>query len=257
MSNDLIRVFEVPTIVFALLTAGRILRGGLHRCYPCLFAYLLFLVPYNIAPLTMDLASKAYFREWVLAEPALWLLEILAVRELCGMMLKRYRGLCTLGRWAIYGAVGLSSAASLASLIPRIPNAISQRSRLLAYLYAGDRGINLALGIFLVLMILLVRRYPVPLNRNVLVNMALFTAQFFSTTLAALLRTVFDLRIGQGLDLGLSAIDLASLVIWFFVLTPAGEKVEVELVHLRPNDELRVLERLDQINRLVLRLAEF
>jgi hypothetical protein len=257
MSNAaLTRVFEILAMIFALLTAVRMFRCGLHRRYPCLFAYLVFLVAYNIGPVTMNLASRAYFWVWVISEPVLWTFEILVVRELCGLMLERYKGLSTLGRWAIYGAVVLSSAVSVASLIPRMPNALTRRSALLTYLYGCDRGINLALGIFLLLMLLFVRRYPVPLNRNVVLNTALFTAQFFSTTLAVLLRTVFDLRLGHTLDVGLCVLDLASLIIWCFVLTPAGEQQHVELMHFRPGTESRILERLDQINRLMLRVAE-
>jgi len=256
MNYALIRVFEIQTMVVASLTAGRLFHCGLHRRYPCLFAYLLFEVPEILAPLTMDLRSRAYFWEWVISEPLQWIFEILVVRELCGLVLERYKGLRTLGRWAIYGAVALSSAVSLASLIPRIPSTLYRRSRLLPWFTGGERGVHFALGIFLLLMLLLVRRYPAPLNRNVVANMALFTAQFFSATLAALLRTVFDLQIWFGLDVVLAAFDLASLIVWFFILSPAGEKEQVELGRFRPEVEVRILERLDQINRLVLRIAE-
>jgi hypothetical protein len=59
------------------------------------------------------------------------------------------------------------------------------------------------------------------------------------------------------MDVGLTAAAAASLIVWFFALTPEGEKDRLELVHFRPEDEVRILQRLDQINRLVLRLPSY
>jgi hypothetical protein len=245
---------ELVAGVFAALTSVRMWRSGLHRRYPFLFAYLVFQVPYSIWPAIMDIHSRGYFWVWVFSEPVSWIFEIAVVRELCGLVLERYRGLCSLGRWSMYGSVALSAAISLASLLPRIPSALTQRSRLLFYWYGGDRGVHLALAIFLLLMLLLASRYPVPLNRNVVLNAAMFTALFFGGTLASLLRTIFDLRAGHGLDVALTASSAASLIAWFFTLTPEGERDRVELAHFRPEDEARILQRLDQIDRFVLRL---
>jgi hypothetical protein len=254
-SRALIDFLEILSTICALLTAVRMFRSGLRRRYPCLFTYLVFLVPFSFCPAVMDRRSVAYFWFWVCTDPVEWLFEVLVVRELCGLVLERYQGLRSLGRWTIYGGIGLSIAISLASLMPRIPVAVTRRSRLLFYCYGGDRGIDLALGIFLLLMILLASRYPVPLKRNLVVNAALFTLRFFATTFVALLRIVFDRRVGPPLDAGLTALSAATLVAWCFILTPKGEKDQVELARYRHEDEIRILERLDQINQWVLRLA--
>jgi len=101
---------------------------------------------------------------------------------------------------------------------------------------------------------LLASRYPMPLNRNVLLNAAMFTILFFANTLASLLHTVFDVRVAIAVDVVLTALSVVSVIVWFFALTMKGEKERIELVHYRPEDEVRILQRLDQINRLVLRL---
>ena len=231
-------------------------RSELHRAYPFLFAYLVFLAPDSLGPLVMDLRSRAYFRFWLITEPINWAFEILVVRELCGLVLARYKGLCSLGRWTMYAGIAISGAISLASMLPRIPDALSHRSRLLFYWYGADRGINFALGIFLILMVLAASRYPVPVSRNVVLNASVFTAVFLSSTLASLLRTVFDFRVSSQTNVMLTAVNAASLAVWLFVLTPKGEEIRVELAHFHPEHETRILQRLDQINRLVLRLAE-
>jgi hypothetical protein len=256
-SHALISSIEVVTAIFAALTAVRMHRSGLHRHYPCLFSYLLFQVPFSIPPATMDLGSPTYFWFWLITEPIDWMFKILVVRELCGLVLERFRGLCSLGRWSMYGGVALSAAISLATLLPRIPSAVTHRSRLLFYWYGGERGINLALAIFLLLMMLLASRCPVPINRNVVLNAVMFTVLFFGNTLGSLLRTIFDLRVAVVMDVGLTAAAASSLIVWFFALTPEGEKDRLELAHFRPEDEVRILQRLDQINRLVLRLPSY
>jgi hypothetical protein len=253
-SNAVISGFEVVAAVFAALTAVRMRRSGLHNRYPFLFAYLMLQVLCSIPPATMNLASRGYFWYWMTIEPISWIIEILVVRELCGLVLERYRGLCSLGHWSMYGGVALAAAISLATLLPRIPVAMTHRSKLMFYCAAGNRGIHLALAIFLLLMMLLASRYPIPLNRNVVLNAAMFTALFFGNTLESLLLTVFDLRIAAAMDVGLTASTVVSLIVWFFALTPAGENDRMELGHFRPEDEARILHRLDQINRLVLQL---
>ena len=253
-SGTLISGIEVVAGVFAALTAVRMRRSGLYRRYPFLFAYLLFQAPFSITPAIMNLASRAYFWYWEISTPIEWMIEILVVRELCGLVLERFRGLASLGRWSMYAGVALAAAISLATLLPRIPNAVTHRSRMLFYWFAGDRGIHLALAIFLLLMMLLASRYPVPLSRNVVLNAVMFTALFLGNTLGALLRTLFDFRVAVAMNIGLTASTGVSLIVWFFALTPKGEKKRIELAHFRPEDEARILHRLDQINRLVLQL---
>lgn len=252
----LISALEVVSAVFAALTAARMYRSGLRRRYPYLFAYMVFLVPISIWPAVSNMESVVYFWFWVISEPIGWLFEILVVREFCGLALERYRGLRSVGRWGMYGGVALSAAISLASMLPRIPYTITHRSRLLFYLYGADRGIHLAMGIFLLLMMAMASRYPVPLSRNIVVNAAIFTGLFFSNTLSALLQIVFDRRAGHAADIWLTGAAAASLIVWFFLLTPKGEEVRMELAHFGSEDESRMLQRLDRINRFVLRLAE-
>lgn len=248
--------FELLSGLFAALTVARMRRWKLHLRYPFLFWYLVFMVPYSIWPAIMDRRSHAYFWLWVVSEPLNWIFEVLVVRELCGLALERFRGLCSLGRWAMYAGIAVSALVSVLSLIPKIPSALSQRSQLLYYWYAGDRGINLSLGVFLLLMALLASRYPVPLRRNIVLNATMFTVLFFGSTLVSVLRSVFDFRVDTVVNIVLTGMSAASLVIWFFYLTPAGEEDQMAFAHFRTADEARILQLLEQINRTVLRLAQ-
>ncbi len=247
--------FEAVSALFAALAAVRMLGFGLHSRYRFLFAYLLFLVPYSAWPTMLDIRSPAYYYTWLYSEPLNWVFQVLVVRELYGLVLERYRGLCTLGRWLMYAGIAISGAISLATLLPHIHNELNRRSHVLSYVEGCERGIYLALAILLILMLILVSRYPVPLSRNVLVNTAIFTVLFFSNSLVALLYTMFDRHIAPTLAVGMSGVEVTALAAWFFLLTPRGEEIRVELVHLQPEREKNVLRHLDDLNRLVLNLG--
>jgi hypothetical protein len=253
----LTKAFEVCSVLLATLAAIRMQQTGLHRRYRFLFAYLVFLAPFSFWPIVLNIRSVLYFRLWIATEPMNWVFEILVVRELCGLVLERYKGLCSLGRWAMYAGMGISAAVSFASLLPRIASAMPERSRILFYTMGAGRGVNFALAIFLLLMMILGSRYPVPLSRNVVLNAVIFTLLFLSNTFAALVHTLFDRRTSPLVDCCLMAIGAASLAVWLFYLTPEGETAQVEIAHLRPEHEERLLARLDDLNALVLRVAEF
>ena len=248
-------VFEALSVVFAALASARMWISGLHVRYRYLFAYLVFLVPYSVWPILLDIHSKIYFRVWLATEPLNWIFEILVVRELCGLVLERYQGLCTLGRWAMYAGMALSAAISFATLLPRISTTMPQRSLLLFYVAGANRGVNLALAVFLLLMMTLGSRFPLPLSRNVVLSAVLFTLLFLSNTMAMLIHTLFDRSTSPLVDTGLMAVSAASLAILFLALSSDGEAVQVELAHLRPDLEARLLTTLEDLNAMVLRIS--
>jgi hypothetical protein len=244
--------FTVLTVVGSLLTVLRIWRSGLAVKYPWLTAYLIFLVPDTAAPLLMDMRSGAYYHFWMISEPMTWILEALLIRELCKSVLAQYPGLYTMGRWLMCGGILLSTGTSLLALQARFQSTVSARSRLLALGIAGDRGVNLALAVFLLLMLFLVSRYPVPLSRNVLLNTAIFSVFFLSNTLGATLHWIFDLRLSLSIDASLAATSCICSFVWLVYLTPAGEILIHPWRHVSDDQERHLLGQLDMLNRMLL-----
>ena len=243
------KLLDIVTLLASLLTALRILKSGLSKRYPVLTIYLLYMAPYLAGPLILDLKSLTYYNFWRASEPLLWLLEILLVGELCSAVLVQYEGIRTMGRWMIYGGMVVSIAISLLSLLPKFRSALSERSRTLATFTGISRGVNLALAIFLLVMLFLVSRYPVRLSRNVLLNTGVFTLFFLCNTLNAILSTVFDLRLGLKAAVLLESLSCLSVIAWLLFLTPAGEKVENHWPHFSPDHEKHLLDQLEAINR--------
>ncbi len=214
------------------LTAAKLLFTGLHRRYRVFFWYFCFRVVNGLWPFFFDIKSNIYFKLWALTEPVSLLFYLLVVLELCKLVLERHRGLYTLGRWAIGLGMAASVTLSFLSLLPKITPATPQRSRVMGYLLASDRGVTFCLAIFLLLMLFLLSRYPVPLSRNVILHAAIYTIFFLSNTLNLIFSSVFGLRLYRAVDIGLMGVSTACALAWAFLLTPKGEEVRMTIPHL-------------------------
>ena len=84
------------------LTVANLYRNGLWRKYPIFFTYFVLRVPNFVWPLMVSTASRTYYWLWLITEPVFVIFYVLVVAELYRLILERYRGLETMGRWAIY-----------------------------------------------------------------------------------------------------------------------------------------------------------
>jgi hypothetical protein len=249
--STLLGILQSAIAVAGGLTAFRLWHTGLYRRYPVLFSYMTFAAAYSVVPVLVDTRRVTYFWIWIVSEPIQWGLDILVVRELCQVVLEKYPGLVTLGRWGMYTGLVVAAFLSFLSLLPHINSTMPARSRRVAYWVATGRGVTFALAIFLILMLFALSRYPVHLSRNVILNAVLFTLVFLSDSLEAILRTIFDTHMNPWLAAGVSAAETAWLLIWFFRLSPEGEHTQFDWIHFGPEYEKRVLRRLDTLNRIV------
>jgi hypothetical protein len=254
-SPALLRFLELILLVASALVALKLYRTGLYRLYPVFFAYFIFRVPNNIWPLLLDIRSLEYLKVWIVADVIALTFYILLVRELYRLVLEKYKGLYTLGRWAMYLAMALSVAISAVSLLAKIKPNAPQRSVVLTYVYAADRGINTALVIFIVLLLLFLSRYPVRLSRNVRVYAVIYSIFFLSNTFQLLMRALFGLHMADAFEVvHLSVATLCELA-WLLLLTPEGAKTASVPTALGPQYEHRLLTQLDSLNAALLKVG--
>jgi len=253
---SLVFVFVLASLIGVILTAFKLHHNGLYKRYRIFFAYLLFRIPYTLAGLVMNTGSNTYLYFWVLTIPITWAFYILVVRELCGLVLERYTGLKTLGRWFMYLATVVSLSLSVLSLLPRLTPATPQRSRILYYIIGIDRGVTLSLAIFLIMMVFLLSRYPVRLSRNVVVYVVVYTVFFLSSSMTMLLKSVFGLKIYAAIDTGFMALASACGFAWFWLLSVSGEESMVSLPHINAEQEQHLLSQLDSLNQTLLKAAK-
>jgi hypothetical protein len=256
-SAALIRLLEFLILAACLLTSIKLTYNGLYRRYRALFAYLIFRFFYTGALLFgfRSTQSTSYLWFFTLTEPAIWIFYVLVVIELYSLVLEKHRGLYTLGRWVLYGGLSLSLFISGLALLPELSGGAPQRSRILPYYMAIERGVDFSLLIFLFLILLWLTRYPVPLSRNVLVHSVAYTFLFLSNTAGLLVRVILGFTLTGPVSTLFLGIGAVCILIWLIFLTPRGEEVRVNLPNFGPEHEKRILSQLEALNKTLLKVS--
>src|ERR1039458_3824115 len=213
----LVSCLQAVLLVGSMLMVLMLYRTGLYRRYPIFFAFFIFRIPNGIWPLFLVVSSPLYQRIWVLTEPIGLGFYILMVVELFKLVLEKYKGLYTLGRWALYVSLAISVSISAISLLPRITPSLPQQSKIIFYVLAAERGIQTGLALFIILILCFLSLFPVKLSRNVRVHALVFSIFFLSNTFMLLMKTLFGMRLWQEVNtilLGISAASERKSVMW-------------------------------------------
>ena len=256
-SAEIVNAFEFVALAGCGLAAIKLGWTGLYRRYRVLFSYLVFRL-LNLAIVLFwfsDPHSPGYQLEYLITQPLGWLLSVLMVLELYSLILEKYRGLSSLGRWVQYAGLSISIAISIITLLPKIHGAAAQKSQMLTYYYAVERGLDCSMFVFLILILLWLTRYPVPLSRNVLVHSIIYSALFLSSSLLTLLMVFLGLRLSQTLNTVLLGVYAGCMLAWFFGLSVKGEEVRVSIPHFTPEQEKRILYQLEALNGTLLKIS--
>jgi len=253
--HTLVLFIQAISLAACTLLAVKLYKTGLYRRYQAFFWYFIFRVVNGIWPLFLDLKSDAYFYFWIASSPLTLVFYVWVVFELCRLVLEKHRGLYSLGRWAMAVGMVVSVTLSILSLLPKLATATRPQSKYLGYFYATDRGVTFALAIFLLLMMFLLSRYPVPLSRNVILHATLYTLFFLSNTLNVILNSVFGIHLYTVIDMGLMVISTGCVVSWLLFFNPNGEEVRIRMPHFGIEHEERLLFQLDALNSTLLKVA--
>src|SRR5580698_2075358 len=206
---------QIFSLLGSALLALKLFQTGLWHRYRVFFWFFCVQVADSLWPLFFkSTASLTYLHVWMLTQPVLWIFHILLVAELYRLILEGHRGIYSLGRWAMYGAVVIAACISILSLLPHLKPTITQQSRGLGLEFATNRGIDFALAIFLLLILLFLSRFPIKLSRNVVVHAAVYTVYFFSETLAVFLRALSGIPASASISLLLRGSSCACIVAW-------------------------------------------
>lgn len=251
----LVSCLKAVLLLGSMLMVLKLYRTGLYRRYPIFFAFFIFRIPNSIWPLFLEVTSPVYQKVWVLTEPIEFGFYVLMVVELYKLVLEKYKGLYTLGRWALYVSLAISVSISAISLLPQIKPSAPQTSKIMFYVMATERGIQTALAIFIVLILCFLSFFPVKLSRNVRVHALVFSIFFLSHTFVLLMRSLFGLRMGHEMNTILTGITAASVVAWLTLLRTAGEDSRLEPAPFGPPHESRLLAHLDSLNAALLRAS--
>ncbi len=241
------------TIVANATAALRLYQLDLNRVYRFFFIYLVITTARSLLLLPFNVRENMYGLIYLATLPILWVFYILIVLELYSLVLQNYAGIYSLGRWTLYGALFFTVAISVLTLIPSWGN---ESSRLLFWCTTVERGVDFSLVIFLLLILIFLTRYPVALNRNIIVHCIVYTVFFLGTSMTILVRNVVGHELMRELNNVLQVISAGCYLVWIFFLTRAGESRITMLRHnWSPDDEQRLIEQLNSINNTLLRAA--
>lgn len=238
----------ILNIAAGVAIAGRLFYAGLHRPYRWFFAYWILTGARSLV--LIPFTGETYATIWLYTQPLLWLANVLVVLEIFSLTLGAHRGIYTIARWFLFGAITLASCLAFISLIPTWGD--PKHPFQLALI--AERGIRTSLALFLLLMLVFMRIYPMPLSRNLVVHSFIFTAFFLSSSLALLYRNLGGGSVGALASQLNMAFGFAAQLAWLFLLSKQGELVPSQIRFQRdPSDEKRFLEQLDAINATLLK----
>ena len=254
-SAALVSFLKAVLFVGSVLMGLKLYRTGLYRRYPIFFAFFVFRILNSIWPLFLTISSDLYLKLWVLTEPVEVGFYVLIVVELYKLILEKYKGLYSLGRWALYVSLAISVAISAISLLPRINPSMPQRSKVMFYVLAAERGVETGLAIFIVLMLCFLSFFPVKLSRNVRMQALVFSIFFLSNTFVVLVHIQFGHRMEDEVNTVLMGVSAGSIVAWLTLLSVAGEEVPHSPALYGQEHESRLLTHLDSLNAALLRAS--
>ncbi len=253
MPSQLEQYLWVSSLVLTAVLILRMVRDGLVRMYTGFFVYLCANVVQTVAALPLDPKTNTYTRLYLITQPVIWLLSILIVLELFSLVLRRYQGIASLGRWTMMAALGAAVVIALVTLVPDLQN-VGGRYRTLIYYNVIERGINSSLVIFLLVISAFVVWYPLPLSRNVILHAIVYSVYFLCSTLALFIQNLIGLNITRIISTILIALTCACLVVWILFLRRQGEEQTVSVRRQwRPEEGERLVRQLDAINAALLR----
>ena len=239
----------------AAVCAWRVYDQRLVALYPAFFGYLLSQAVLLSVLGLVGVSSIIYRWVFIFAYPVIWLIYCMMTRELYTQIFSKYPGIAMLGRWSVYLAVVLACAAAIVSgLATR--GVLVKKSAFMIPVEVTGRNVVFGLALSIIVLLLLISRYPIQLHRNVLVNCIAFSALLLGESAEMLMDHLTNLRHTVILDVTLMAFNIACFIVWGFLLSPQGAR---QIIHIRrgftANDERRLLGQLESLNALGVRAA--
>jgi len=246
------RILDLLLVAGTAILSVRLFAEGLHRRYRVFFLYLIFASLRLGVSASLQQSSDAYQKFFVLTEPLEWLLYVLVVLEIYALVLGDYRGLSTVGRWALIIAVLVALLASGVSLMA--PSQLTGQGHLMRYYYLAERAVYFSLVVFLLSILGILMQYPITLSRNITVHSMVFSVYFLGNSVLYLLLSMRGYGSAPMVGYALSVVTLAAVGAWLVMLNPAGELLTLRLrPHWMPGREEELASQLTHLNAILLR----
>jgi hypothetical protein len=228
---------------------------SLWKSYRSFTFFLLANVAQSTALLAFRPDTNVYAAIFFVFIPILGVAALLAVQELYAVVLRQYRGIGTLSRWAVSAGLVISFATAALSVYPEVVRPGEAYPVLLAF-SVFERALSSALLFFIVLITGFLFMFPVPLSRNAVLHTFAFAVLFASRSVLLLIRNAYGAETARLLSTVNLAVECLCFAVWIVFLTrPGEEKTVVFGERWRGPDGAKLVGELEQINAALLRTA--
>lgn len=237
----------------AVIAVARMLSLRLAGIFPVLLSFLSAIAVTGITASFFSLRSHTYFWIYTVQTPVYCILAILAAREVFAVVFKKYPGIRSAGRMAIFWCIGFASMISLAVAVGR-PGRPETFTHPLLYIELVRRSTVLTVALFILFILYTLSRYPLELGWNIWVSSVLFSILFLGEATQLLIDS-FSPRLYSGLvDLAADIFGAACTLVWAALLRPEPNTGPV-VVKYSSEQEQHLLDQLDSLNQLLTRAA--
>jgi hypothetical protein len=245
------RVLLVMQAVAPAFAVVRLIRLGLRRQFPWLFAYLLFSAAYLALVALLFDHKAAYMVMYSIVQPLNVCVAALAVAEMIGLIFRDYPGLKTTGKWAINGALAVSVCASVV-VAAMFPAPEKYGSFFVYYELILERSAVFSLAAIIAVLMVFLSRYPLRLGRNTLVASWFFSALFLAQAAAKLIDSISPHLSSRSVDFTEVGFSSICYVGWGLLLrtadAPGPKRQPIDKLR-----EARLLQQLELMNGVLSR----
>ena len=219
----------------------RLIRLGLRRQFPWLFAYLLFSAAYLALVALLFDHKAAYMVMYSIVQPLNVCVAALAVAEMIGLIFRDYPGLKT--------TVSVCASVVVAAMFPA-PEKYG--SFFVYYELILERSAVFSLAAIIAVLMVFLSRYPLRLGRNTLVASWFFSALFLAQAAAKLIDSISPHLSSRSVDFTEVGFSSICYVGWGLLLRTADapEPKRQPIDKLR---EARLLQQLELMNGVLSR----
>ncbi|HYP13882.1 MAG TPA: hypothetical protein VEQ63_08150 [Bryobacteraceae bacterium] len=234
----------------------RLFRHGLFRTYRLFTVFLCFELFRLCYSGVLDPSTRVYRNLYFFSQPVTWILLLLVIMELYELTLKHYSGLATWGRRVLSVALIASAMVSLATVVLDIQTHPTLDSRVALY-FTIERVIVVSLLLFIFALALFLGYFPVPVNRNTILHLRIFSVYFVLKGAVLVALMVIPRESRPVVNLIIHLLSGSCLVAWATLLTKNGEDVQRRSSYRSdPELEQQLVSQLDAINRTLLGSAK-
>jgi len=224
-ADTAVNLLSYAEVVALGLLATKLRRTGLFRIYRALFVFAIFETTRAAVTLGLSRETPFYTYFYFVTEPITWVLYALMTLDAYQTALSGFPAISSVSRRFVSVSLAGAVVLSVASLAFGASNN-SPYPSLEAFLLVR-RVVNASLLLFVVCLALILFWFPVPLNRNALVNAATFTFYFGVTTGAVFLRNLIGPEMTSEANVALMCAATCMVIAWIVLLSPQGQHQSV------------------------------